>query len=144
MPALVAGIHVLNACPLQKTWMAGTSPAMTATMLASDVCERTVGRYFCKFREAGIRRGDNGGLPEVKSPDAYGRAKRCVLGPKIGRFRNRELSPLRSPCRRRHLPLGSRSSGDSSYGGAGSCFGTHSPNNRLGTNSAASAKNDGF
>ena len=56
MPALVAGIHVLNACPLQKTWMAGTSPAMTATMLAADVCERTVGRYFCKFREAGIRR----------------------------------------------------------------------------------------
>jgi hypothetical protein len=47
--------------------MAGTSPAMTATMLAPDVCELTVGRYFCKFREAGTPRGDNGGLPEVKS-----------------------------------------------------------------------------
>jgi hypothetical protein len=30
MPALVAGIHVLPAgIPLKKTWMAGTSPAMT-------------------------------------------------------------------------------------------------------------------
>src|SRR5580704_13748982 len=31
MPALVAGIHVLAA--KTKTWMAGTSPAMTATMI---------------------------------------------------------------------------------------------------------------
>jgi hypothetical protein len=30
MPALVAGIHVfLVALPARKTWMAGTSPAMT-------------------------------------------------------------------------------------------------------------------
>jgi hypothetical protein len=29
MPALVAGIHVFKAAPHQKTWMAGTSPAMT-------------------------------------------------------------------------------------------------------------------
>jgi hypothetical protein len=28
MPALVAGIHVFL-CPPGKTWMAGTSPAMT-------------------------------------------------------------------------------------------------------------------
>jgi hypothetical protein len=60
--------------------------------------------------------------------------------PKNRALPKQELSPLRSPCRRHHLPLGSRSSGDSSYGGAGSCFGTHSPNNPLaGTNSAASA-----
>jgi hypothetical protein len=31
MPALVAGIHVLTT---EKTWMAGTSPAMTETALA--------------------------------------------------------------------------------------------------------------
>ena len=30
MPALVAGIHVLLPSPHVKTWMAGTSPAMTA------------------------------------------------------------------------------------------------------------------
>ena len=85
MPALVAGIHVLNACSFQKTWMAGTSPAMTATMLAADVCELTVGRYFCKFREAGIPRGDNGGFPEVKSG--------CLWRCKTMRFRpkNRAL-----------------------------------------------------
>ena len=29
MPALVAGIHVLGRCQKNKTWMAGTSPAMT-------------------------------------------------------------------------------------------------------------------
>jgi hypothetical protein len=29
MPALVAGIHVFTACVKPKTWMAGTSPAMT-------------------------------------------------------------------------------------------------------------------
>jgi hypothetical protein len=29
MPALVAGIHVFAACIELKTWMAGTSPAMT-------------------------------------------------------------------------------------------------------------------
>jgi hypothetical protein len=31
MPALVAGIHVFDAA--DKTWMAGTSPAMTATLI---------------------------------------------------------------------------------------------------------------
>jgi hypothetical protein len=30
MPALVAGIHVFAGCVKPKTWMAGTSPAMTA------------------------------------------------------------------------------------------------------------------
>jgi hypothetical protein len=29
MPALVAGIHVFAAVQRRKTWMAGTSPAMT-------------------------------------------------------------------------------------------------------------------
>jgi hypothetical protein len=29
MPAVVAGIHVFAACSELKTWMAGTSPAMT-------------------------------------------------------------------------------------------------------------------
>jgi hypothetical protein len=31
MPALVAGIHALIAMLRTKTWMAGTSPAMTKT-----------------------------------------------------------------------------------------------------------------
>ena len=45
---------------------------MTATMLVADVCELTVGRYFCKFREAGIPRGDNGRLPggQIRMPTA--------------------------------------------------------------------------
>jgi hypothetical protein len=29
MPGLVPGIHVFTAGPRRKTWMAGTSPAMT-------------------------------------------------------------------------------------------------------------------
>jgi hypothetical protein len=31
-PHFVAGIHVFKAVPHQKTWMAGTSPAMTMWM----------------------------------------------------------------------------------------------------------------
>ena len=38
MPALVAGIHVFTALQLVKTWMAGTSPAMTVTLVP---CKRT-------------------------------------------------------------------------------------------------------
>src|SRR5258707_14721012 len=34
MPALVAGIRVLAALQDQKTWMAGTSPAMTPSVAA--------------------------------------------------------------------------------------------------------------
>jgi hypothetical protein len=42
MPGLVPGIHVFQA-PTKKTWMAGTSPAMTAAFFesgsqAADVC----------------------------------------------------------------------------------------------------------
>ncbi len=32
MPALVAGIHVLMAYRVTKTWMAGSSPAMTSNV----------------------------------------------------------------------------------------------------------------
>jgi hypothetical protein len=32
MPGLVAGIHVFAALKSSKTWMAGTSPAMTTEM----------------------------------------------------------------------------------------------------------------
>jgi hypothetical protein len=34
MPALVAGIHALSS-PIAKTWMAGTSPAMTETVIVA-------------------------------------------------------------------------------------------------------------
>jgi len=34
MPALVAGIHVFN-CQERKSWMAGTSPAMTNFMCSA-------------------------------------------------------------------------------------------------------------
>jgi hypothetical protein len=33
MPGLVPGIHVLTVLPREKTWMAGTSPAMTGKFL---------------------------------------------------------------------------------------------------------------
>jgi hypothetical protein len=36
MPGLVLGIHVFNA---RKTWMAGTSPAMTKTSFVGWVSE---------------------------------------------------------------------------------------------------------
>jgi len=37
MPALVAGIHVLNGIAARKAWMAGTSPAMTMEGSMSEV-----------------------------------------------------------------------------------------------------------
>jgi hypothetical protein len=36
MPALVAGIHVLTTQQRVKTWMAGTSPAMTIERLLNS------------------------------------------------------------------------------------------------------------
>ena len=37
MPALVAGIHVLESRDTLKTWMAGTSPAMTENSRAGCI-----------------------------------------------------------------------------------------------------------
>src|SRR5689334_8286592 len=37
MPGLVPGIHVLSASMQGKTWMAGTSPAMTERRIAMDL-----------------------------------------------------------------------------------------------------------
>ena len=36
MPGLVPGIHALNRESQRKTWMAGTSPAMTESVIQSD------------------------------------------------------------------------------------------------------------
>jgi hypothetical protein len=36
MPALVAGIHVFKTFRISKTWMAGTSPAMTPEGVSID------------------------------------------------------------------------------------------------------------
>ena len=40
MPALVAGIHVLLLTIAAKTWMAGTSPAMTVAVarMSAAIC----------------------------------------------------------------------------------------------------------
>jgi intracellular sulfur oxidation DsrE/DsrF family protein len=38
MAALVAAIHVFNAAREQKTWMAGTSPAMTENGVNETAC----------------------------------------------------------------------------------------------------------
>src|SRR5882672_3322311 len=48
MPALVAGIHVLATAQRSKTWMAGTSPAMTtrAHFSIPDVLQEPLGRNF--------------------------------------------------------------------------------------------------
>src|SRR5450759_4695239 len=56
MPGLVPGIHFLTECRIRKTWMAGTSPAMTkkecvmtdirVPTLGESVTEATVGKWF--------------------------------------------------------------------------------------------------
>ena len=40
MPSLVAGIYALNKATEPKTWMTGTSPAMTAQVAAAYVLRR--------------------------------------------------------------------------------------------------------
>src|SRR5256884_1022044 len=37
MPGLVPGIHVLNLTKSKETWMAGTSPAMTAMQMSPEL-----------------------------------------------------------------------------------------------------------
>ncbi len=46
MPALVAGIHVLVVSLVQKTWMAGTSPAMTSSVLLAQRATASVNRQY--------------------------------------------------------------------------------------------------
>jgi hypothetical protein len=47
MPALVAGIHVSSYLIVSKTWMAGSSPAMTkkVSQYAQTACESTVSGF---------------------------------------------------------------------------------------------------
>jgi hypothetical protein len=42
MPGLVPGIHVLAALKSRKTWMAGTSPAMTKNESVSSVKKEAI------------------------------------------------------------------------------------------------------
>jgi hypothetical protein len=42
MPALVAGIHDFLSCFKTKTWMAGTSPAMTLSTSRIECCVPSV------------------------------------------------------------------------------------------------------
>jgi hypothetical protein len=63
MPGLVPGIHVLAAIKYERTWMAGTSPAMTKEHSISDSNILTASptlrahrllRIFARFREVVI------------------------------------------------------------------------------------------
>jgi hypothetical protein len=65
MPGLVPGIHVLTALPQEKTWMAGTSPAMTsvdrelsvAVQIISSATGRTImARKYSKKASADVER----------------------------------------------------------------------------------------
>jgi len=61
MPGLVPGIHVLGSA--SKTWMAGTSPAMTVMdvlmpQLGETVAEGRITQWFKSAGEA-IKPGDN-------------------------------------------------------------------------------------
>src|SRR6202051_1167276 len=45
MPGLVPGIHVLRLAPRMETWMAGTSPAMTAPKLREGIKAANLRRH---------------------------------------------------------------------------------------------------
>jgi hypothetical protein len=72
MPALVAGIHVFTVCVKPKTWMAGTSPAMTAGYARSAPLEPhagliAVGEYDAGFFESVLDRLDGARLQRFAS-----------------------------------------------------------------------------
>jgi hypothetical protein len=54
MPALVGGIHVFAACVKPKTWMAGTSPAMTVAYARSALLEPHTGLIAVDEHDAGL------------------------------------------------------------------------------------------
>jgi mRNA interferase MazF len=56
MPALVAGIHVFQVEPQDKTWMAGTSPAMTNEPSRFDAFDIVVVPFLYADRLAEKRR----------------------------------------------------------------------------------------
>ena len=61
MPGLVPGIHVFASYPRSKTWMAGTSPAMT-----TDVCSLR----HCHGKPSQIKPEPLGHSAKLK-PNAY-------------------------------------------------------------------------
>src|SRR6266404_6718510 len=85
MPALVAGIHVFLCQPNPKTWMAGTSPAMT----------KKSSRQLLHHR---------GGLSEQQLALFVGADRRLaviridLLGPGVGAHRRRPLADSLEPA----------------------------------------------
>jgi len=80
MPALVAGIHVLAALPDEKTWMAGTSPAMTSDCVARccPFSARPRTRVRLRRPECRLQRGPSAGFPLPASPKRSRFAGECA------------------------------------------------------------------
>jgi hypothetical protein len=57
MPALVAGIHGFTACVKPKTWMAGTSPAMTVGYAYSTLLKPHTGLIAVGEHDVGFFQG---------------------------------------------------------------------------------------
>jgi hypothetical protein len=81
MPALVAGIHVFMVCVKPKTWMAGTSPAMTMGYARSALLEPhagliAVGEYDAGFFQRVLDDVDGAGLQRFAGFEAYDGAGR--------------------------------------------------------------------
>ena len=52
MPGLVPGIHVFAAWRTRKTWMAGTSPAMTKEQIVFQVSSRFPRKFLIQFSKS--------------------------------------------------------------------------------------------
>jgi hypothetical protein len=79
--AYVAGIHVFAACVKPKTWMAGTSPAMTAAYARSALLEPhagliAVGEYDAGFFQRVPDDVDGAGLQRFAGFETYDGAGR--------------------------------------------------------------------
>jgi hypothetical protein len=79
--AYVAGIHVFTACVKAKTWMAGTSPAMTVGYARSALLEPHPGLIAVGEYDAGFFQGvpddvDSAGLQRFAGFETYDGASR--------------------------------------------------------------------
>ena len=79
--AYVAGIHVFTACVKPKTWMAGTSPAMTVGYVRSALLEPHAGLIAVGEYDAGFFQGvpddvDGARLQRLAGFETYDRAGR--------------------------------------------------------------------
>src|SRR5258708_20319996 len=120
MPALVAGIHVLAALQDQKTWMAGTSPAMTPSVAAPAFlrfnCQTALANapppcFFAAPGAPSLSPPERGFLPSPPPTEGDGAPGGATIVLCVPRSLSRTPAPPGAPSRRSPSGAGPRFSG---------------------------------